>query len=36
LFNSNPPFPVPAAGGTVSYYPGILGRDYKVGVQVTF
>ncbi len=36
LFNANVPFPVPAAGGTVSYFPGVLGRYYRMAVQVNF
>jgi outer membrane receptor protein involved in Fe transport len=36
IFDTKPPFPVPAAGGSVSYYPGILGRYYRFGAGVRF
>lgn len=39
LFNTGAPFPVPDVGppnGVVSYFPGLLGRYYRAGVQVTF
>ena len=36
VFNTKPPFPVPAFGGVVSYFPGVLGRYYRVGVGVHF
>ncbi len=36
IFNVKPPYPVPnrEAGGAVTYYPGILGRYYRVGAGV--
>jgi iron complex outermembrane receptor protein len=36
LFGSEAPFPVPAFGGVVTYFPGILGRYYRVGASVRF
>lgn len=36
LFDADPPFPVPAAGGTVTYFPGILGRYYRFGASFSF
>ena len=36
IFGTDPPFPVPAFGGVVSYFPGILGRYYRVGASISF
>ena len=36
IFNRKPPFPVPAFGGAVTYYPGVLGRYYRFGAGVHF
>jgi iron complex outermembrane receptor protein len=36
LLGTDAPFPVPAFGGVVSYFPGILGRYYRVGASVRF
>jgi iron complex outermembrane receptor protein len=38
IFNVKPPYPVPnrEAGGAVTYYPGILGRYYRVGAGLHF
>ena len=36
VFDVKPPFPVPAAGGAITYYPGVLGRYFRVGAGVTF
>ncbi len=36
IFNVKPPYPVPAAGGAITYYPGVLGRFYRVGAGVHF
>jgi iron complex outermembrane receptor protein len=36
LFDQDPPFPVPAFGGVVTYFPGILGRYYRVGASIAF
>ena len=36
IFNTPPPFPVPADGGSVSYFPGILGRFFRFGVSAGF
>lgn len=36
LLNTKPPFPSPAGGGAISYFPGILGRYYRVGAGVHF
>lgn len=36
VFDRNPPFPVPAGGGTTTYFSGILGRNFRVGASVKF
>ena len=36
LFDVKPPFPSPAGGGTVTYFPGVLGRYFRVGASVGF
>lgn len=36
VFDTKPPFPAPAFGGLVSYFPGILGRYFRVGAGVNF
>jgi outer membrane receptor protein involved in Fe transport len=36
LFDVKPPFPVPAFGGSVTYFPGVLGRYVRVGAGVHF
>jgi len=36
VFDTKPPFPVPANGGVVSYFPGVLGRYYRFGLGVHF
>lgn len=36
IFNVRPPFPVPAGGGAITYFPGVLGRFYRVGAGVHF
>jgi len=36
IFDTKPPFPVPAAGGSISYFPGILGRYFRFGAGVHF
>ncbi len=36
IFNTKPPFPVPAFGGSVSYFPGILGRYFRAGASIHF
>jgi outer membrane receptor protein involved in Fe transport len=36
IFNTKPPYPVPAFGGSVTYYPGVLGRYYRIGAGVNF
>jgi len=36
LFDTKPPFPVPAFGGVVTYFPGVLGRYYRVGASIRF
>lgn len=36
LLDTGVPFPVPAFGGAVSYFPGLLGRYYRVGASVNF
>ena len=36
VFDREPPFPVPADGGTVAYYDGIFGRNYAVSFNYDF
>ena len=36
IFNAKPPSPVPAGGGAITYFPGILGRYYRFGAGVHF
>jgi iron complex outermembrane recepter protein len=36
VFNTKPPYPSPAGGGVVTYFPGILGRYYRAGVATHF
>jgi outer membrane receptor protein involved in Fe transport len=36
IFDTKPPFPSPAGGGLVSYFPGVLGRYMRVGADVHF
>jgi outer membrane receptor protein involved in Fe transport len=36
VFNAKPPFPVPAFGGAVTYFPGVLGRYFRFGAGVHF
>jgi outer membrane receptor protein involved in Fe transport len=36
IFNAKPPFPVPAGGGSITYFPGVLGRFYRLGVGYHF
>jgi outer membrane receptor protein involved in Fe transport len=36
IFNAKPPSPVPAFGGAVTYFPGVLGRYYRFGAGVHF
>jgi hypothetical protein len=36
VFNSKPPFPVPAFGGAITYFPGVLGRYFRFGAGVHF
>ncbi len=36
VFDTKPPFPVPAFGGSVTYFPGILGRYFRAGASVKF
>lgn len=36
IFNKKPPFPVPAFGGAITYFPGVLGRFYRFGAGVHF
>ena len=36
VFDKAPPFPAPAAGGTITYYSGILGRYFRVAGKVKF
>lgn len=36
VFDTKPPFPSPAGGGTITYFPGVLGRYFRVGASVGF
>ncbi len=36
VFDTKPPFPSPAGGGTITYFPGVLGRFIRVGASVGF
>lgn len=36
VFDQDTPFPVPANGGTVTYFDGILGRYFKASASVRF
>jgi outer membrane receptor protein involved in Fe transport len=36
VFDTKPPFPFPASGGTISYFRGVLGTYYRVGATVKF
>jgi len=36
IFDAKPDFPFPAAGGTVTYFPGELGRYFRAGASVKF
>lgn len=36
VFDTKPPFPVPAFGGVVTYFPGVLGRYFRVGTSIRF
>lgn len=36
LLGTDVPYPVPAFGGVVSYFPGILGRYFRFGASVNF
>ena len=36
IFDVKPPFPVPAFGGSVTYFPGVMGRYYRFGAGVHF
>ena len=34
VFDTKPPFPFPASGGVVTYFPGVLGTYVRVGASV--
>ena len=36
VFDVKPPFPVPANGGAITYFPGVMGRYFRVGAGVHF
>lgn len=36
VFDQAPPFPSPVGGGTITYFPGVLGRYFRVGATVGF
>lgn len=36
IFDTLPPFPSPAGGGTIVYNDGLIGRSFRIGVQLDF
>lgn len=36
VFDTKPPFPAPAGGGTITYFPGVLGRYFRFGASIGF
>ena len=36
VFDTRPPFPSPIGGGTITYFPGVLGRYFRAGVSIGF
>jgi iron complex outermembrane receptor protein len=36
IFDVKPPYPVPAFGGSVTYFPGVIGRYFRFGAGVSF
>jgi outer membrane receptor protein involved in Fe transport len=36
VFDTKPPFPAPAGGGVIAYWPGVMGRYFKVGASTAF
>ncbi|RST30843.1 hypothetical protein HMF7854_08320 [Sphingomonas ginkgonis] len=36
VLNTKPPYPSPAGGGSVAYFPGLLGRYFRAGVDLHF
>lgn len=36
VLDQAPPFPSPIGGGTITYFPGVLGRYFRVGASVGF
>ncbi len=36
VFDAKPPFPAPAANGTITYYSGILGRYFRASATAKF
>jgi outer membrane receptor protein involved in Fe transport len=36
IFDVKPPFPVPANGGAITYFPGVIGRYFRFGAGVHF
>jgi iron complex outermembrane recepter protein len=36
VFDTTPDFPFPAGGGTVTYFPGVLGRYMRAGASIRF
>lgn len=36
LFDKEPAYPYPATGGTITYFPGVLGRYFRMGLGVSF
>lgn len=36
VFDTKPPYPYPASGGTTTYFRGVLGRYFRIGATYTF
>ena len=36
VFDRDPPFPVPALGGTITYFRGLLGRNFSLALNYSF
>jgi outer membrane receptor protein involved in Fe transport len=36
VLDQEPPYPVPIGGGTITYFPGVLGRYFRFGASVGF
>ena len=36
ILDQEPPFPAPVGGGTITYFPGVLGRYFRFGASIGF